>query len=195
MIYFRRIWAKILILLLTSWTVVWLFRKFLEFLAQELNQHGIVSEQLNKMDDYWLLDFKEHVGGLAILLFSILTIWFLLNLITGQLKRDYYSVQLSKHLQRQVTQNSYQMNTIEERKANYWLKRLRIIKWKGRMIVLIPCGPNAAVQNIIQKRCEQYLISWLVTNIKRSKWSIKINIHNSVHFNWLYVSEKGIYKR
>lgn len=87
------------------------------------------------------------------------------------------------------------MNTIEERKANYWLKRLRIIKWKGRMIVLIPCGPNAAVQNIIQKRCEQYLISWLVTNIKRSKWSIKINIHNSVHFNWLYVSEKGIYKR
>ena len=87
------------------------------------------------------------------------------------------------------------MNSIEENKANYWLKRLRIIRWKGRIMVLISCGPNAAVQRIIKERCEQYLINWLTTNLNGYKWNVKINIHNSIHFNWLYVSEKGKYKR
>lgn len=195
MIYFRRFWTKLLTILFAFLIIVLGFKKVLDFLIGKLAQHGVINDRLNLIDNHQLVISKEYLIGLILLVIFILILWFLLNLITGQLKRDYYSMQLSKHLQRQVTQNSYQMNTVEERKANYWLKRLRIIKWKSRMIVLIPCGPNAAVQNIIQKRCEQYLINWLVTNIKRSRWSIKINIHNSIHFNWLYVSEKRIYKR
>lgn len=194
MIYFRRIWTKLLTILFAFLIIALGLKKVLDFLSGKLAQRGVINNHLNLIDNYWLVISKEYLVGLILLLLLVLILWALLNLITGQLKRDYYSMQLSKHLQRQITQNSYQMNTVEERKANYWLRRLRIIKWKSRMIVLIPCGPNAAVQSIIKERCEQYVIDWLVTNIK-SKWNIKINIHNSIHFNWLYVSEKGVYKR
>lgn len=195
MIYFRRLWAKMLTIFFMLWIIVLGLKQVLDLLFNRLSQRGVINNRLNLIDNYWLVISKEYLAGLILLMLLILILWLLLNLITGQLKRDYCSVQLSKHLQRQIVQNSYQMNSIEENKANYWLKRLRIIRWKGRIMVLIPCGPNAAVQRIIKERCEQYLINWLTTNLNGYKWNIKINIHNSIHFNWLYVSEKGKYKR
>ena len=195
MIYFRRLWAKMLTIFFMLWIIVLGLKQVLDLLFNRLSQRGVINNRLNLIDNYWLVISKEYFAGLILLMLLILILWLLLNLITGQLKRDYYSMQLSKHLQRQIAQNSYQINTTEESKANYWLKRLRIIRWKGKMIVLIPCGPNAEVQRIIQGRCKQYVIDWLVTNIKKGKWNIKINTHNSIHFNWLYFSEKGTYKR
>lgn len=192
MIYFRRVWMKLLTVLLVLWFAVLSLIKILGFLVQELNQQGVVNDRLSKINSY-LINAKEYIEGLTILLCFILVVWFLLNLVTGQLKRDYYSVQLSKHLQRQTNQGNLQMNTIEENKANFWLKRLRIIKWRRRLIVLIPSGPNAAVEDVIQTRCNRYLINWLITNMKKYRWNAKLDIYNSLHFNWLYASEKKKY--
>ncbi len=113
----------------------------------------------------------------------------ILMLVLVILKLDYYSIQLGKHLQRSQT-NNLQMVKDEQDKANYWLKWLRIVCWRHRLYVLIPCGSNAAVEDIIKERCDNYTIGWLNLTIKNSNWINKINQYNRLHSNWLVLKEK-----
>lgn len=126
---------------------------------------------------------------ILMLLLLILTIWVIIDIFNGQLKLDYYSIQLGKHLQRSQT-NNLQMVKDEQDKANYWLRWLRIVRWRHRLYVLLPCGPSAAVENIIKDRCDNYTIGWLNLTIKNSNWINKINQYNRLHSNWLVLKEK-----
>lgn len=149
------------------------------------------SQKLNTIKLY----FEGAVLTIILLLCLLLMVITIFDLVTGQIKRDYYSVQLGKHLQRNIGKNNSQLVESEQEKANYWLKRLRIIKWRHRIYLLIPCGPKAAVQEVIRERCENYLIDWLNLNMSRINWTNRINKRNSLHFNWLIVAEKSIWGR
>ena len=142
--------------------------------------------------------FNQYLEGLiltvAFFLVVILIVTFFVDLISGQLKRDYYSIQIGKHLQRDISSNNTQLVTSEQKKANYWLRRLRIIRWRHRLVVLVPCGPNAAVQGVIKERCDNYLVNWLHLNFSKVSWGNRIKTHDSLHFNWLVVEEKKKWK-
>lgn len=144
-----------------------------------------ISNKLNSFTD----KLTKMSTIILMLLLIFLTIWLVIDIFNGQLRRDYYSIELGKHLQRSQT-NSYQMVKSEQDKANYWLKRLRIVRWKHQLYVLLPCGPNAAVEDVIRDRCDNYTIGWLNLTIKDSDWINKINQYNRLHFNWLIIKAK-----
>lgn len=154
------------------------------------NKFQIYSNKLSTFNWY----FETLIFVVAYLLGLFLVGILILDLFTGQLKRDYYSIQIGKHLQREVSPSNMQLVVSEQRKANYWLRRLRIIRWRHRLVVLIPCGPNAAVQDVIKERCNSYLINWLHLNFSKVSWGNQIKAHNSLHFNWLVVEEKKKWK-
>lgn len=197
MLYFRRIWFKFILLLTMlivvsklvlvplSKVIMWVANQPLIVAAGKLNGLVVVSGKVSKLAN----DLVAIAIALLILTGMLLTVWLIIDVINGQLKLDYYSIQLGKHLQRS-TGNTLQMMKIEQDKANYWLKRLRIIHWKHRLYVLIPCGPSAAVEEIVKDRCDNYIIGWLNLTIKNTNWINKITEYNRAHFNWLIVKEK-----
>ena len=198
MLYWRRIWIKIMVILLallmTAKFVIRPVSKLLVWVIdRQVNLNLIVapttllkiSNKLNLFADK-LIKISTTI---LMLLLLILTIWVIIDIFNGQLKLDYYSIQLGKHLQRSQT-NNLQMVKDEQDKANYWLRWLRIVRWRHRLYVLLPCGPSAAVENIIKDRCDNYTIGWLNLTIKNSNWINKINQYNRLHSNWLVLKEK-----
>lgn len=198
MLYWRRIWIKIMVILLallmTAKFVIRPVSKLLVWVIdRQVNLNLIVapttllkiSNKLNLFAD----KLTKISTTILMLLLLILTIWGIIDIFNGQLKLDYYSIQLGKHLQRSQT-NNLQMVKDEQDKANYWLRWLRIVRWRHRLYVLLPCGPSAAVENIIKDRCDNYTIGWLNLTIKNSNWINKINQYNRLHSNWLVLKEK-----
>lgn len=198
MLYWRRIWIKIMVILLallmTAKFVIRPVSKLLVWVIdRQVNLNLIVapttllkiSNKLNLFAD----KLTKISTTILMLLLLILTIWVIIDIFNGQLKLDYYSIQLGKHLQRSQT-NNLQMVKDEQDKANYWLRWLRIVRWRHRLYVLLPCGPSAAVENIIKDRCDNYTIGWLNLTIKNSDWINKINQYNRLHSNWLVLKEK-----
>ena len=198
MLYWRRIWIKIMVILLallmTAKFVIRPVSKLLVWVIdRQVNLNLIVapttllkiSNRLNLFAD----KLTKISTTILMLLLLILTIWVIIDIFNGQLKLDYYSIQLGKHLQRSQTDN-LQMVKDEQDKANYWLRWLRIVRWRHRLYVLLPCGPSAAVENIIKDRCDNYTIGWLNLTIKNSNWINKINQYNRLHSNWLVLKEK-----
>lgn len=105
--------------------------------------------------------------------FAVLIVaWCILDIFTGQLYRDYRSVQLSRYLKRSDSELSG-----EEQRANRWISRSRFIRWNGRTMLIIPCFGNNAVEQIIQKRCESTLMQWLSDNFKKYAWQPMIVKH------------------
>ena len=198
MLYWRRIWIKIMVILLALlMTAKFVIRPVSKLhvwvIDRQVNLNLIVapttllkiSNKLNLFAD----KLTKISTTILMLLLLILTIWVIIDIFNGQLKLDYYSIQLGKHLQRSQT-NNLQMVKDEQDKANYWLRWLRIVRWRHRLYVLLPCGPSAAVENIIKDRCDNYTIGWLNLTIKNSNWINKINQYNRLHSNWLVLKEK-----
>lgn len=197
MLYFRRIWLKLILALLGIIVVAQIILKplsklfvitFNELTKVTVTDFGFLLSWSNK-----LAIFSEKVADLAvgclITVILVLIIWLLIDLFTRQLKLDYYSIQLGKHLQK-ARVNNFKVAESEQEKANFWLRRLRIIRWKHKYYVLIPCGPRAAVQDIIKGRCDGYCIGWLNLTIKDSDWANGILVHDTLHFNWLILKGK-----
>lgn len=190
MLYFRIVWVKIILFL---FVLLGIAKIILIPLSKLMIWISIMPELAIMNCSSKLMTASAKLSGFSIdlinlvivLLFLIgitLAIWLIMDVFNGQLKLDYYSVQLGKHLQRSQT-NNLQMVKSEQEKANYWLKKLRIVKWKHRLYVLIPCGPNAAVEDVIKERCDNYTIGWLNLTIKNTTWINKINKYNRLHFN------------
>lgn len=198
MLYWRRIWIKIMAILLALLMTAKIFvrpvsKLLVWVIDRQVNLNLIVSPTtLLKISNelYLFADKLTKISTtILMLVLVILTIWVIIDIFNGQLKLDYYSIQLGKHLQRSQI-NNLQMVKDEQDKANYWLKWLRIVCWRHRLYVLIPCGSNAAVEDIIKERCDNYTIGWLNLTIKNSNWINKINQYNRLHSNWLVLKEK-----
>ena len=57
----------------------------------------------------------------------LLIVWLLVDIFSGQLKLDLKSAQITRLLRRQVSSESMQVVASEERSANRWIRKGRII--------------------------------------------------------------------
>ena len=106
--------------------------------------------------------------------FAVLIVaWCILDIFTGQLYRDYRSVQLSRYLKRSDSELSR-----EEQRANRWISRSRFIRWNGRTMLIIPCFGNSTVEQIVKKRCDSTLMQWLADNFNSHRWQPLIVKHS-----------------
>lgn len=122
-------------------------------------------------------------------LFIILVVWLIVDIFSGQFKLDLKSAQITRLLRRQVSSESLQVVASEERSANRWIRKGRIVKRDGKLMFVIPCFGSSAVAAIIQKRCEEYLPKWLDNNFSRIKWT-PLDTKTSGLGTWFLVREK-----
>lgn len=129
---------------------------------------------------------------LAIMLvISVALLIFTIEILTGQVYRDYKSYQLSRFLIRNVAHqvNGLGLSLNEEVDANKWIKKLRIVKWKKRMFLIIPCIGNSSTVSVIKKRCDGALADWLSGNFSGVNWT-PLASKNGGLVTWLIAKEK-----
>ncbi|MBZ4025459.1 hypothetical protein K7E17_06565 [Ligilactobacillus salivarius] len=126
---------------------------------------------------------------ILLLTITILVSWLALNLISGQFQRDIYSDRFTRSLIRYIPTENTKLVSSEEKRANWWIRKGRIIKKHGKLVLRIPCGNNAAIVEIIRKRCDGYANQWLAQNYPNSNWG-PLEIKHGLFITWLYVKEK-----
>lgn len=119
----------------------------------------------------------------------IISLWFLVDCLNGQLKRDIKSATITKFLTRNIDQNSLSVIMSEEKEANKWIKRGRIIRWKKKMIFIMPIMANSTVFEIIKDRCDENLVSSLSEGFKTVNWT-PLLIKKGGLIKWIFVKQK-----
>lgn len=161
-----------------------LFEVF-KLLGLDMSKCAIIIGKIQTFSITWF----NNLLTMLILIIGVLICWFIINSITGQLKRDIASRQLIKSLLRHVSSSNIKLVAEEEKLANKWLKFGRIISKRGKLMLKIPCGNNVSVVNIIMKRCDGYVNQWLAQNYPRKNWA-PIEVKHGLFITWLYVREK-----
>lgn len=133
--------------------------------------------------------FTTILSYMAALSSVLLIIWLLVDIFSGQFKLDLKSAQITRLLRRRVSSENIQVVASEERSANRWIRKGRIIQRDSKLMFVIPCFGSSAVAAIIQKRCEDYLLKWLDNNFPRTKWT-PLDTKTSGLGTWLIVKEK-----
>ncbi|MFL4499007.1 hypothetical protein [Weissella sp. MSCH1] len=80
-------------------------------------------------------------------------LWFFINLITGQLKRDLVSASFGIWLSR--FDSSITANTSKNEISNFWLKTLRIKKSKNNLVLRVFFGFNGGIANELRSRLNE----------------------------------------
>lgn len=156
-----------------------------KLLGLDMSKYAVIADKMQTFSTNWF----NNLLALLILVIVALVCWLIINLITGQLRRDIASRQLIKSLLRHVSSSNIKLVAEEEKLANKWLKFGRIISKRGKFMLKIPCGGNASVANIIVKRCDGYVSQWLAQNYPRKNWA-PIEVKHGLFITWLYVREK-----
>lgn len=193
MYYYKKYWLLLLVYITLGLGVLKLGYKLLalllfevfKLLSLDMNKYTVI---VNKMQTFSITWFNNLLTML-ILIIGVLICWFIINLITGQFKRDITSRQLVKSLLRHVSSSNIKLVAEEEKLANKWLKFGRIIRKRGKLMLKIPCGNNVSVVNVIMKRCDGYVNQWLAQNYPRKNWA-PIEVKHGLFITWLYVREK-----
>lgn len=115
---------------------------------------------------------------------AVVVFWGILNILTGQLYRDFKSMQVTKFLRRDQDNLSR-----EERRASWWICKGRLVKRRKKMVLKIPCINNSVVTRIIMKQCEQGLMKWLNDNFKKIDWQVP-EVKNGGFISWIIVKQK-----
>lgn len=195
--YFRKLWIVPESILLIIWAICkyvvpYLMNFTLRFLWRvssdlpfDVTDWFYSLKNLNPSLEIW----ESKLFTVLVLISVVVLIWLVVNLITGQLVRDVKSSALSRHLIRSVNDNSTNINSVEQIKANKWIKRLRFVQHHRKLVLIIPCGGNASVGSIIEDRCNKYVNKWLVDNFTKVKWVPIQQVHR-LWFSWILVKEK-----
>lgn len=193
MYYLRKWWLGLLFILGMGMTVLHygyrlvtvIISIIFRFSQLDMNEYNLIDIKIQKFSDN---GFDLLLTILLIVVF-VLICWFISNLTSGQLQRDFLVDRLTKSLIRYVPTGNTKLIAEEEKRANWWIRRGRIIKKHGKLVLRIPCGNNAAVIEIIRKRCDGYVNQWLSQNYPNSNWS-PLEIKHGLFITWLYVKEK-----
>ncbi len=193
MYYFRKWWLWLLfilgigmIILHYGYRLITLVLSIIfKFSQLDMNLYSSINDRIYQISnngfEYLLITF--------ILTIPVLVLWFAWNLFSGQLRRDFLSDRFTKSVIRYVPMESIKLISEEEKRANWWIRKGRIVKKHGKLMLKIPCGNNAAVIDIIQRRCDGYANQWLAQNYPNSNWS-PLEIKHGLFITWLYVREK-----
>lgn len=193
MYYFRKCWSGLLFILGIGMLILHYGYKLVtvimsiifKFSQLDMNLYSSINDRIYQISnngfEYLLITF--------ILTIPVLVLWFAWNLFSGQLRRDFLSDRFTKSLIRYVPIDNTKLIATEEKRANWWIRKGRIVKKHGKLVLRIPCGNNAAIVDIIRRRCDGYVNQWLAQNYPNSNWS-PIEIKHGLFITWLYVKEK-----
>lgn len=193
MYYFRRCWLWLLFILGIGMIILhygyrlvaMILPIIFKFSQLDMNLYSSINNRIYQFSN----NRFETLLIIFILIILALVIWFISNVTSGQFKRDFLSDRLTKSLTRYVPTENVKLISAEEKRANWWIRKGRIVKRHGKLMLKIPCGNNAAVIEIIRKRCDGYVNQWLAQNYPNSNWS-PIEIKHGLFITWLYVKEK-----
>lgn len=193
MYYFRRCWLWLLfilgigmIILHYGYRLVAIILPIIFKLFQlDMNEYNSINNRIYQFSNNGF----ETLLIIFILIILALVLWLAKDLLSGQLRRDFLSDRFTRSLIRYVPTGNTKLIAEEEKRANWWIRRGRIIKKHGKLVLRIPCGNNAAIIDVIQRRCDGYVNQWLSQNYPKSNWS-PIEIKHGLFITWLYVKEK-----
>ena len=193
MYYFRRCWLWLLFILGIGMIILhygyrlvaMILPIIFKFSQLDMNLYSSINNRIYQFSN----NRFETLLIIFILIILALVIWFISNVTSGQFKRDFLSDRLTKSLTRYVPTENVKLISAEEKRANWWIRKGRIVKRHGKLMLKIPCGNNAAVIEIIRKRCDGYVNQWLAQNYPNSNWS-PLEIKHGLFITWLYVREK-----
>lgn len=156
-----------------------------KFSQLDMNLYGSINNRIYQFSNNGF----EALLIIFILIILALVLWLVKDLLSGQFKRDFLSDRFTKSLIRYVPTESIRLISEEEKRANWWIRKGRIVKRHGKLMLKIPCGNNAAIIEIIRKRCDGYVNQWLAQNYPNSNWS-PLEIKHGLFITWLYIREK-----
>lgn len=193
MYYFRKWWLGLLfvlgmgmIVLHYGYRLVTMIMSIIFKLSQlDMNLYSSINNRIYQISNNGF----ETLLIIFILTIPGLVLWLAKDLLLGQLQRDFLSDRLTKSLIRYVPTGNTKLIAEEEKRANWWIRKGRIIKKHGKLVLRIPCGNNAAIIDIIRRRCDGYVNQWLAQTYPNSNWNT-IEIKHGLFITWLYVKEK-----
>lgn len=138
MLYFKKFWIVPEVLLLIFWTLckyvgpysINSVTKVLWGISNELSlDFTSLVIKLKKLNDS--LEILESKVFYTVIIIAVLVfVWLLVDLFNGQLVRDIKLAPTIRFLVRDIAQDSLNVVMSEERDANKWIKRSRVIKWE-----------------------------------------------------------------
>ncbi|UTX36526.1 hypothetical protein [Ligilactobacillus salivarius] len=192
MYYFRKLWLWLLFILGMGMIVLHYGYRLLamilpiifKFSQLDMNEYNSINNRIYEFSN----NGYELLLIILLLTIPILVSWLALNLISGQFQRDIYSDRFTRSLIRHIP-TEIKLVSSEEKRANWWIRKGRIVKKHGKLVLRIPCGNNAAIVDIIRRRCDGYANQWLAQNYPNSNWS-PLEIKHGLFITWLYIREK-----
>lgn len=194
MIYFRKVWMSALVLAFVCrvgcQAVLSIVNELMAFASRwfPIKNSELYFTWNKKISTNILIIADKSIIVIQILIAIIICV-FIFDLLSGQLYRDYKSKQLVKFLLREVPSQNLNLVVMEEENANRWIKKLRIVKWRGKMLLIIPCIGSGAVVSVIKKRCDTSLPEWLYGNFKGTSWT-PLTVKSGGSISWLTTKEK-----
>ena len=140
MYYYKKYWLLLLVYIALGLGALRLGYKLLVLLTLEvfkllgldMGKYAVIADKMQTFSINWF----NNLLALLTLVIVALFCWLIINLITGQFKRDITSRQLVKSLLRHVSSSNIKLVAEEEKLANKWLKFGRIIR--KRVICVLP---------------------------------------------------------
>lgn len=194
MIYFRKVWIGALVLAflcrMGCQAILFIVNELILFVSKwfPIKNRELYFAWNKKITPNLFVGVDVSRFVIQILIVVVIFI-FIFDLLSGQLYRDYKSKQLGKFLLREVPSQNINLVVIEEEKANRWIKKLRVVKWRGKMMLIIPCIGSSAVISVIKKRCDTSLIEWLSDNFVGVSWT-PLTVKSGGFISWLTTKEK-----
>lgn len=152
--------------------------------------NGAMASIIGKMQ--WIhgeaIVWANNILALLVVEIMILIVWFVISVCTGQLIRDVKSAQLKKQLTK-IVGNEISENVILSKKVNHMIRKLRIIKLRGKLLVVIPAGNTLEIANNIESRWDNGGVEWLENYFKDKKWRPIKRVHKFFR-NYEVVREK-----
>lgn len=193
MYYFRRCWLWLLFILGIGMIILhygyrlvaMILPIIFKFSQLDMNLYSSINNRIYQFSNNGF----ETLLIIFILIILVLVLWLAKDLLLGQLQRDFLSDRFTKSLIRYVPTGNTKLIAEEEKRANWWIRKGRIVKKHGKLVLRIPCGNNAAIVDIIRRRCDGYVNQWLSQNYPNSNWS-PLEIKHGLFITWLYVKEK-----
>lgn len=196
MIYFKKIWIP----LVTFCIALYCMFKYLPILFNFIvvNTAAInLPISLKNTLAKWNIQFQSITAHLQVNVAYILTfiivlliLWFIINAFTGQLNRDIKTIFVKRHLLSQVPADDIGSSAKQEKIANTWIKKLRVIKYKKKTYLIIPCGLAHTTLAIIKHRCGIFLLPMLNQTFKKIDWVQEVEVKTFHSMLFLIVKSK-----
>lgn len=197
MLYFKKLWIVPEALLLMFWAlckyvgpyfinsvtkVLW---EISNKLSLDFTNSIVKLEDLNESLKVW----ESKVLYIVALIALLVIVWFVVDLLNGQLVRDVKLAPTIRFLVRDIAQDSLNVVMSEERDANKWIRRSRVIKWEKKLMFIMPVMANSTVTKIIKERCDSDLLSCLSESFNAVDW-MPIKVKKGSIIKWIIVKQK-----